>query len=164
MSKLMIVLSLLVFTACGKVDIVKGERGDVGAPGAPGQNGQGCMIEPIAASGIPYDPAQYGGALITCANGPQLLTNGNPGVQGVEGQQGIPGTPGQVVQPVQLCPGTPSYPSTFIEVAFCVDSQLWAVYSANGGFMTQLPPGNYSSNGIGSSCSFTVGANCQIGN
>ena len=67
---------------------------------------------------------------------------------------------------VELCPGlTPAYPSTFPEYAMCVhDSNggtLYAVYSANGGFETELPPGKYQSTGI-PGCVFIVGPNCQI--
>jgi predicted small lipoprotein YifL len=87
---------------------------------------------------------------------------GSPGMPGQDGSDGQPGAPGTVVQFVQLCPGTPSYPSTFIEYAVCVENKLYAVYSANGGFLTYLPPGAYQSNAIGSACNFTVGANCQV--
>jgi hypothetical protein len=70
--------------------------------------------------------------------------------------------PGTIVQPIQFCSGTPIYPSTFPEVGFCINNQLWAVYSANGGFLTLIPPGQYSSTGINSSCTFTVGPDCVI--
>lgn len=63
---------------------------------------------------------------------------------------------------VQLCPGTPTYPSTFPEDAECIDNALYAVYSANDGFLTELTPGLYQSNAIGSSCTFTVAANCVV--
>lgn len=66
------------------------------------------------------------------------------------------------VSVVVLCPGTTLYPGTFVEVGFCIDGKLYATYSANGGFSTEIPPGTYSSNGIGSSCTFTVGENCNV--
>lgn len=90
---------------------------------------------------------------------------GSPGVAGVDGQDGINGQDGQDAIPVtvvQLCPGTTVYPSTFVEVAFCIDGELYGTYSANGGFSTKLVPGAYSSNAIGSSCNFTVSANCVV--
>jgi hypothetical protein len=63
---------------------------------------------------------------------------------------------------VQFCPGTTSYPQTFNEIGFCINSQLYAVYSANSGFLTLVPPGTYSSDGINSSCTFVVGQNCEV--
>lgn len=79
-----------------------------------------------------------------------------------QGPQGIPGAYGTTVTPVQFCPGTTTYPTTFNEVGFCIGGSLYAVYSANDGFLTLIPPGTYSSNAIGSSCSFTVLPNCVI--
>ncbi len=87
-----------------------------------------------------------------------------PGPSGAPGLNGSNGTDGTTVTPVQLCPGETVYPSTFVEYAFCIQGHLYAVYSANGGFETYLPPGTYSSDAIGSSCTFTVGDNCQITN
>lgn len=81
------------------------------------------------------------------------------------GEKGNPGADGQDATPVtvvRLCPGVSVYPSTFVEVAFCLDNRLYAVYSANGGFQTEIPPGIYSSNAIGSACSFRVLPNCAI--
>lgn len=69
---------------------------------------------------------------------------------------------GTVITTVQFCPGTTSYPGEFNEIGFCINNNLYAVYSANNGFLTYIPPGNYSSNAIGSSCSFTVATNCDI--
>lgn len=63
---------------------------------------------------------------------------------------------------VQFCPGITSYPQTFSEIGFCINNQLYAVYSANDGFLTLVPPGTYSSNGINSSCTFNVGLNCEV--
>lgn len=87
-----------------------------------------------------------------------------PGPQGVAGTNGRDGVDAYPVTAVQLCPGTPVYPSTYIEYAFCIQGHLYAVYSANGGFEAYLPLGTYSSNAINSSCSFTVGDNCQVTN
>jgi hypothetical protein len=83
-----------------------------------------------------------------------------------QGPQGIPGTngtPGTTITPIQFCPGVvPSYPSTFPESGLCIDGSLYAVYSANDGFWTLIPPGTYSSNAIGSNCTFTVLPNCVV--
>lgn len=87
---------------------------------------------------------------------------GDPGIQGVPGNDGVDGTDAMSVTVVKLCPGAPSYPSTFIEYAFCIQGNLYATYSANGGFTTYLPPGIYNSVAVNSSCTFTVGDNCQI--
>lgn len=83
---------------------------------------------------------------------------GEPGIS-IVGPPGVDTTP---VTVVKLCPGTTTYPSIFIEVAFCVGGKLYGTYSANGGFSTELPPGTYSSNAIGSSCNFTILSNCII--
>lgn len=97
---------------------------------------------------------------ITGAKGDSGL-QGPTGSSGADGEDGVDATP---VTMVQLCPGTPTYPTTFIEYAFCVQGKLYATYSANGGFTTYLPPGNYSSNAINSSCNVVVGDNCQVSN
>lgn len=139
---------LTVFVLCGCV------RGLTGDAGAPGVDGGSCSVEAV----LPNTGAPNGGALITCPSSQSLVLNG------INGQDGVAGSPGTVVTPVQFCPGTPVYPSTFIENGFCIEGQLYAVYSANGGFMVLLTPGEYSSNGINASCSFTVGANCAVSN
>ena len=91
--------------------------------------------------------------------------NGTNGVNGVNGTNGQDGTNGSIVTPIQFCPNVvPTYPSAFPEVGFCIDNTLYAVYSANGGFLSEITPGNYSSDGINASCNFTVSANCQITN
>lgn len=132
-------LLMVMLSAC------KGPRGDqgesgqtvVGPQGLPGQNG---------------------------TNG----VNGTNGQQGSTGPQGISGTPGQngidatPVTWVQFCPGTTTYPSKFVEGGFCIAGNVYAVYSANDGFLTYIPPGVYSSNAINSACTFTLLANCIV--
>jgi len=84
-----------------------------------------------------------------------------------QGPQGLPGPAGSDLNPITIvhfCPGSTIYPTTFIEVALCVDNELWAVYSSNGGFLTLVPQGNYTSDGINSICNFTVGPNCTVTN
>lgn len=92
------------------------------------------------------------------ATGPQGLQ----GETGGSGSQGLPGIDSTPVTVVQLCPGVTTYPGVFVEVAICLQNKLYAVYSANGGFLVELVPGNYSSNAIGSSCSLTVAPNCVV--
>jgi len=95
-----------------------------------------------------------------------LTACGKEGPQGMAGANGTNGTNGvdaSSVVPIQLCPGfVPTYPNVFPEYALCIDHQLYGVYSANGGFMALLPPGVYSSNGIGATCNLTVKANCVV--
>ena len=96
--------------------------------------------------------------------GSQGIT-GATGAQGATGPTGANGFDGTKVTLIQFCPGvTPTYPQTFPESGICIEGQLYGVYSANGGFLTLLPPGEYSSNGVGASCTFTIGENCQVSN
>lgn len=85
--------------------------------------------------------------------------NGNDGATGAPGRDGVDAVP---VRVVQLCPGTTNYPTVFVEIALCIENELWGVYSANGGFLTKLPPGAYQSNAIGSACNLTVLSNCEV--
>jgi len=124
-----------------------GPTGNTGSQGAPGEN---CTVSAVTAS----DVAPNGGSLISCPDGSQSLV-----LNGTDGQAGTPGT---VITPIQFCSGTGSYPSTFPEVGFCINNNLYAVYSANGGFLTEVLPGTWSSDGINNSCTFTVSANCVV--
>jgi hypothetical protein len=100
-------------------------------------------------------------ATVTCPDGSHAtVSNGTAGSNGVTPI--IP--PQQVVTTVKFCPQTPSYPNTFVEYGICLNNQVWGVYSANGGFLALLPPGAYSSDGINSSCNFTILANCVVKN
>lgn len=65
-------------------------------------------------------------------------------------------TTGASIQVLQFCPGTTTYPGNFQEVGFVIGGRVYAVYSANNGFLTYLPPGVYASNAIGNSCTFTL--------
>jgi hypothetical protein len=114
-------------------------NGAQGAAGVAGKDGVSCQAAAVS-----------GGVQITCPGSmPLVISNG---------QNATP------VTVVQLCPGTPVYPSKFIEVGVCLGGSLYGVYSANGGFMTYLPPGRYTSDGINASCSITVGPNCTVSN
>ena len=88
---------------------------------------------------------------------------GPTGNTGLTGGTGQPGADGISPTPIQLCSTcTPSYPSTFPEVVFCYSGNLYGTYSANGGFSSELPPGQYSSDGVNCSCTVTIGPNCQV--
>lgn len=92
---------------------------------------------------------------------PVVGPKGDTGSDGADGRNGVDASP---VTVVQLCPGTTTYPSTFVEVAFCIQGNLYATYSANGGFSTQLVPGSYNSSTAGSSCTFVVVEGCTVTN
>lgn len=118
---------------------------------------QSCVTYPVV-----------GGSEIECPDGSAtFIANGSAGqtgATGAQGSQGIQGNPGQngsSVTVVPLCTGTSTY-GTFVEVGFCIGGQLYGTYSANGGFSTLLAPGGYSSNGINSTCTFTVAPNCVV--
>ena len=118
-----------------------------GANGAIGPTGQTGAIGPQGAQGPQGEQGPVGPI----------------GSTGAQGPQGDPGQPGTQITTIQFCKGiTPTYPSTFPEIGICIDNQLYAVYSANGGFMVLVTPGTYSSNGINASCTFTVGPNCEV--
>lgn len=123
-----------------------------GSPGAPGSNGASCSVATVS----PNTVAPSGGALIACTDGTSSLV--------LNGTNGSNGTNGTVVQSIQFCPGTTVYPSNFQELGFCIGNKIYAVYSANNGFLTEIVPGAYQSNAIGNSCNFTVAVNCQVSN
>lgn len=93
---------------------------------------------------------------------------GDPGqsIVGPAGSPGLNGSNGQDASPitsVQLCGSChASYPSTFPEIGLCINDKLYGVYSANGGFMVEIIPGTYSSNGINCTCTLVVSAHCVV--
>lgn len=104
-------------------------------------------------------------SLTACGGQSAYYVDAGAPVQGPKGDTGAAGTNGQDATPtiaIKLCPDAPSYPAVFVEYALCINNELYAVYSANGGFLALLPPGSYSSNGIGSACGFTVDTNCSV--
>lgn len=137
-----------------------GSQGDSGIQGLPG-------VAPIVTT-LPASHSEcLNGGLEIFINSSETIicngVNGNDGGLGPQGPGGSPGTPGvdgtpgTVVNMIKICPGvTASYPSSFPEWAIKIGSQLWAVYSANGGFLTLLLPGTYHTTGVGSNCNFTV--------
>lgn len=104
------------------------------------------------------------GTLFSGCGSEVITLQGVPGSPGTQGPQGSDGKDSNPVTAVKLCPGESSFPSMFIEYAFCVDHRLYATYSANGGFTTYLPPGTYNSNAVGSACTFTVESDCKVTN
>lgn len=89
---------------------------------------------------------------------------GNRGPAGEVGPSGTPGSNAMSWTPVQFCKGTTHYPDTFCEVGYCYEGNIYATYSANDGFSSETPSGIYASNGINCSCTFTISANCAVGN
>lgn len=144
-----ILLSLMLFmslTGC------TGRKGDTGASGQSGAVGpQGPLVPVLTQPATPTE-CPTGGVDITVGSTVSTICNGTDGANA---------TP---VTEVQLCPGTPSYPSLFPEYALCIEGTLYGVYSANGGFLAELPPGTYSSDGINDSCTLVIGPNCSVTN
>lgn len=127
---------------------VKGPKGDAGESitgptGSAGQDAISCTASKVG-------PV----TTVSCPDGTSSTI-----VDGSDGTNGVDATP---ITVIPLCPGTTTYGTTYVEVAFCIGGKLYATYSANGGFSTEIPPGTYSSNGVNSSCTFTVSANCQV--
>lgn len=125
------------------------------------QVGPTVTTRPAMASECPT-----GGTVITVdRNPPTIVCNGavgTPGQNGNDGSDGQDGVDATPVTIVTLCPGVTSYPGVFVEVAVCLQGNLYAVYSVPNAFLTYIPPGNYTSNGIGSSCNLTVHPNCVV--
>jgi hypothetical protein len=92
------------------------------------------------------------GSLIQCPDGTSSFVS-----------NGLNGT-NPTIPIVQFCPGTTTYPSEFNEIGLCINSQIYAVYSINNGFLSMIPPGYYDSNAMNSTCNFTVLTNCVINN
>jgi len=156
---LMITLAAIILTV-----IFGCSRGETGPTGATGAKGPVVPVYTFIASPV---ACPNGGVVLVVGSGVNTLCNGATGAVGGIGPTGPQGLPGQDLTPisiVQFCPNTTVYPATFTEVGFCISGNLYAVYSDHGGFATYIPPGVYSSNGINSSCTFTVGDNCEISN
>jgi hypothetical protein len=145
---------VLVFIAVMFSSCVRGPQGIQGPAG----------ITPVVTTApASYLNCPFGGTDVTIGNSVTIICNGATGSQGPQGPSGSPGTNGTVVNIIQLCPGfTPTYPSSFPEVALCIDNQLYGVYSANDGFLSLLTPGTYTSDGINASCTLTILPNCVV--
>lgn len=161
--KQLFLISCLMIAGCqDRIHYYAGVKGD---PGMPGQDGTGCSVQQLTT-----------GALITCSDATSAyIANGSQGPQGVQGISGPTGPMGPIGLPgadapptggvvvVPLCGGVTTYPINFVEVALCINNKLYAVYSENNGFMTEIVPGAYFSNAHGNTCTLTVGTNCQVG-
>lgn len=100
-----------------------------------------------------------------CGQQGDVGSNGRIGAIGPAGPKGDVGAPGQDVTPVTVvsfCGGPSVYPSNFPEYGLVIGGQVFGVYSTNGGFLALLPPGVYSSNAVGSSCTFTINADATV--
>lgn len=101
------------------------------------------------------------GALLMVGCAPQQGPKGEPGTS-IVGPPGSDGKPGTEVTIVKLCPGFTQYAGTYVEIAFCISNKLYGVYSANNGFLVEIVPGVYQSQGINSTCTLTVKPNCEV--
>jgi len=171
----LIAIFVLLLTGCD----TQGPRGYTGSPGTPGTSvsfytqpatiqecptgGTDIFIGPSTTSVSTERTNQF--QETTICNGAVGATGptGATGAQGPQGPAGQNGTDATPITFVQFCSGfTPTYPSSFPEYGICVNNVMYGVYSANGGFLAELLPGEYSSDGINASCTFTIGQNCQV--
>lgn len=145
---------------------------DSTSQGPKGDPGNSCIVTPTPT-----------GAVIVCGVTTANITNGTEGKDAVpcnviavpngayvscpdgshstilNGANGINATP---VTIVKFCPGDTHYADEFNEVGLCIGGTIYAVYSANDGFLTKVPSGRYSSIGINSTCNFTITSNCGV--
>lgn len=132
MNKLMVLVGMLMLVGCGDSGTVFVTQ-------------KSCTVTP-----------NMNGSFISCPDGTTAQVN-----NGLAGPAGLNGTNATPVTVVNLCNGVTTYPNTFVEVALCINGGLYAVYSINNGFLTYLPNGAYSSNGLGSACNLVVNG-CSV--
>jgi hypothetical protein len=122
--------------------------------------GCGTYTEVILRPSPSPEPSSVPCTVTLVPNGQQVsCPDGTSGIV----YNGTNGTNGTIVKTVQFCPNsTPIYPTTFPEVGIVIGTSIYAVYSANDGFLTLLTPGTYYSNAIGSSCDFIVNSDGTI--
>jgi hypothetical protein len=160
--KVLVVISMILslsLSACCR----DGSIGSTGLKGDPGN---------IGAPGLSLVSTQIVATNTQCPSGGYLLqiaqdTNSNGLFDFTDNQQSsfivCNGQVGTQVSMVQLCTGVGSYPSSFPEFGTCVDGKLYGVYwDHTNSWQAELYPGHYSSTSSSVSCSFTVGANCQV--
>lgn len=63
---------------------------------------------------------------------------------------------------VRLCESKPGFSGPFPDVGYCIDGFIFAAIGSKPEQLTWLRPARYSKNAVGSSCSFTVRANCEV--
>lgn len=134
--------------------VCNGQQGLTGNEGATGPTGASGSTPTLSVVNASISDCPTGGVVV--------IVNSTPSGVICNGANGTPGTDLTPVSIVQFCPNVTTYPTTFSEIGFCISSKVYGTYSANDGFSAYLPPGTYSSNGINSSCTFTIGANCAI--
>lgn len=164
MKNLSLVVMMFLVAGCGRSALFVSKGDPVVGPA--GQNGHSAVLSQVSADST---VCPNGGSVLTGGvdlndNGaldPSEVTtvapacNGSPGPMGTAGVNGSNGTNATPITVVNLCPGVSNY-DAFVEVGLCISGKLYGVYSSQGGFMTYLADGNYSSNAIGSACSLTV--------
>jgi hypothetical protein len=151
-----------------------GETGNTGTTGVTGSTGQNGTSSSLMIASAPTTQCPDGGYEFTVTTGntntgTYSVCNGTMGQTGPTGSIGATGATGAQgaagvanISIVQFCPGNTSYPNEFNEIGICINNNLYAVYSQNDGFLTEVLPGTYSSDGINASCTFTVEPNCVV--
>lgn len=130
-----------------------GPQGQAGLQGKPGVSAPSIYTLPASLS-----ECSTGGTVVYVGAAETIVCNG---LQGSTGATGSTGSTGTLVEIVQFCPGTPAY-GNFMEVGIKIGTDIYAVYSANNGFLTRLLPGNYVTTATGLNCNFTVNADGTI--
>lgn len=147
---IVVVMFVLAFVLMGCV----GPTGDLGRQGTPGYTPVVAML-PASLS-----ECLNGGVEVYVDNAETIICNGVNGNPGGVGPQGPSGDDGQDSNPVvifKFCPNVvANYPSSFPEYGIRLNNNVYGVYSANGGFLTLLIPGSYTTTGIGANCNFTI--------
>lgn len=135
-----------------------------GPQGMPGPRGQTGAPIPVTTRPATVLECPTGGTALSVGNQDVVVCNGGLGAIGPTGANGSNGLDATQVTVVMLCPGATAYPNIFTEIALCINHQLYAAYSIPGAFLTYIPPGNYISNGVNSSCTFTAHDDCLVTN
>ena len=166
----LLIISIILFalTAILACSGPQGTQGPPGAAGATGPQGPAGVSNPPGLTVASASPAQCpsGGVLLTVSYDSWGTSSSSSYAicNGTNGNPGMPGMPGTQIKMIQFCPGSASYPSTFLEYGMLIGTSVYGVYSANDGFLAYLPPGLYLSNAINSTCDFTINADGSITN
>lgn len=151
---IVVLLVMMSAVACKGKDGATGASGSTGVSGNDGVNGRDGNDGTSGTNGTNGHDGSNGVDGHDGAPGQSII--------GPQGPSGAPGVDAPRITIVPLCPGHTSYPGVFIEVALCIEGQLYAVYSKNDGFLTLIPPGGYHSNAVGSACDLNVKPNCEV--
>jgi len=125
-----LILALSLGSACFQGDPgTNGKDGNQGLTGPTGSPGVGCTYQLVAPGDVVL---AYGGAIITCANGSVLISNGAPGADG----QPAPSTPYAIAEIIHPCGNTSAWHEVFLRFA---DGEVVASFSDDtGGSWTRL--------------------------